>query len=43
LHEARIIRDAEKREPGIVRRVLDEQLAQGKEPTSVLILKSASF
>ena len=33
LHEARIIRDAEVADPGIVRRALDEKLALGEEPT----------
>ena len=33
IHEARIIRDAEAAEPGIVRRALDEKLALGEEPT----------
>ncbi len=33
IHEARQIRDAEKNEPGAVRRILDEKLAAGEEPT----------
>jgi hypothetical protein len=33
VHEARAVRDAEKARPGIVRKTLDAQLAQGKEPT----------
>ena len=33
IHEARQIRNAEAVSPGIVRRTLDQQLAQGKEPT----------
>jgi hypothetical protein len=33
IHEARAVRDAEKRDPGIVRRTLDDQLKEGKEPT----------
>jgi len=33
VHEARLIRDAEKAEPGIVRQTLDEQLEAGEEPT----------
>jgi hypothetical protein len=33
IHEARIIRDAEKADPGITRRTLDAQLAAGEEPT----------
>ena len=33
IHEARQIRDAENVEPGVVRRILDEKLAAGEEPT----------
>ena len=33
IHEARQIRDAERDDPGIVRRVLDERLERGEEPT----------
>lgn len=33
IHEARIIRDAEKESPGIIRRALDEVLKAGREPT----------
>lgn len=33
LHEARVIRDAEASEPGIVRRTLDKRLERGEEPT----------
>jgi hypothetical protein len=33
VHEARKIRDAEKANPGVVRKVLDEQLKAGAEPT----------
>ncbi|WFU43635.1 hypothetical protein QA640_15075 [Bradyrhizobium sp. CB82] len=33
LHEARITRDAEAAEPGIVQRALDEKLVLGEEPT----------
>ncbi|WP_454917408.1 hypothetical protein [Xanthobacter sediminis] len=33
VHEARVVRDAEKTDPGIVRRTLDEKLTQGEEPT----------
>jgi len=32
VHDARQIRDAEKIQPGIVRRVLDERIASGQEP-----------
>lgn len=33
IHDARLIRDAENSEPGIVRRALDERLEHGEEPT----------
>jgi hypothetical protein len=33
IHEARQVRDAEKREPGIVRKTVDAKLAVGEEPT----------
>ncbi len=33
LHEARTIRDAEARDPGVVRRTVDAAIAAGKEPT----------
>lgn len=33
VHEARKVRDAEKRSPGVIRRVLDEKLETGEEPT----------
>ena len=33
IHEARLVRDAEKVEPGIVQRALDDQLDRGEEPT----------
>ncbi len=33
IHEARIIRDAERVDPGIVRRTVDAAIASGKEPT----------
>ena len=37
IHEARIIRDAEKAEPGIIRRVLDEKLEAREEPTKAAL------
>lgn len=37
IHEARLIRDAEAADPGVVRRVLDEQLAAGEEPDRAAI------
>lgn len=33
MHEARIIRDAERSDPGIVRRTIDDRLKRGDEPT----------
>jgi hypothetical protein len=39
IHEARQIRDAEEAEPGIVRRVLDEHLERGDEPTKAALRK----
>lgn len=33
VHEARAVRDAEKAKPGVIRKVLDEQLEAGHEPT----------
>jgi hypothetical protein len=40
IHEARIIRDAEQDEPGIVRRALDEALDAGEEPTRAKVNKA---
>jgi hypothetical protein len=37
IHEARKLRDAEKRDPGITCRALDEQLRHGKEPTKAAL------
>lgn len=37
IHEARIIRDAENAQPGIVRRALDARLAQGQEPNKAAL------
>ena len=34
VHEARQVRDAEAVAPGVVRRALDERLAQGQEPAT---------
>lgn len=42
IHEARVIRDAEEADPGIVRRSLDEALAAGEEPTRAKIIKSVA-
>ena len=41
IHDARLIRDAEKAEPGIVRRTLDEKLARGEEPTRSAVRRAA--
>lgn len=41
IHEARIIRDAEKADPGIVRRVLDEKLEAREEPTKAALRQAA--
>lgn len=41
IHEARLIRDAEAAEPGIVRRTLDERLDRGEEPTRAALRRSA--
>jgi hypothetical protein len=40
IHEARAIRDAEERNPGVVRRTVDAALAAGKEPTKAGIRKA---
>ena len=37
IHEARQIRNAEAVSPGIVRRTLDQQLAQDQEPTKAAV------
>jgi|SRR6185437_15698832 len=37
VHEARQIRDAEQADPGIVRRVLDDALEAGEEPTKAAV------
>ena len=39
IHDARLIRDAEHAEPGIVRRTIDEQLERGQEPTKAALRK----
>lgn len=39
IHEARIIRDAEAADPGIVRRALDDRLERGEEPTRAALRK----
>lgn len=40
LHEARIIRDAEIAEPGVVRRTVDDALASGEEPTRAKVRRT---
>lgn len=42
IHEARIIRDAEVAEPGIVRRTLDEKLNLGDEPTKAALREAVT-
>lgn len=39
IHDARLIRDAEVADPGIVRRTLDERLERGEEPTRTALRK----
>jgi hypothetical protein len=39
IHDARLIRDAEANDPGIVRRTLDDRLARGEEPTRSALRK----
>jgi len=39
IHDARLIRDAEANDPGIVRRTLDDRLARGEEPTRAALRK----
>ena len=40
IHEAREIRDAEEADPGIVRRVLDEAIEAGEEPTRAKVKRA---
>ena len=40
IHEARIIRDAEKSDPGIVRRTVDAALASGEEPSKAKVRRA---
>ena len=42
IHEAREIRDAEQEHPGIVRRVLDDALDAGEEPTRAKLKRATS-
>jgi hypothetical protein len=41
IHDARLIRDAEVADPGIVRRTLDDRLARGEEPTRASLRRAA--
>ncbi len=41
IYDARLIRDAERADPGLVRRTLDERLAQGEEPTRAALRRAA--
>ena len=41
VHDARLIRDAEAAEPGLVRRTLDERLERGEEPTRSAVRRAA--
>jgi hypothetical protein len=43
IHEARQIRNAEAVSFGIVRRTLDQQLAQGREPTKAAVHRGYRF
>mgnify|MGYP001121873365 CR=1 FL=1 len=42
IHEARLIRDAEATEPGIVRRVLDDKLERDEEPTRAALREAVT-
>ncbi len=41
IHDARLIRDAEAADPGIVRRTLDEKIASGEEPTKAALVNES--
>jgi hypothetical protein len=41
IHDARIIRDAEATQPGIVRQTVDEALMTGDEPTRAAVKRAA--
>jgi len=41
IHDARIIRDAEAAEPGLIGRTLDERLERGEEPTRAALRRAA--
>ena len=40
IHEARIIRDAEKADPGVVRRTVDAAIAAGEEPSKAKVRRA---
>ena len=40
MHEARKVRDAERRSPGIIRKTLSEQLSNGEAPTRAAIKRA---
>jgi hypothetical protein len=42
VHDARLIRDAEVADSGVVRRTLDEKLASGEEPTNAALRKAVN-
>lgn len=42
IHEARQIRDAERADPGIVRRTVDERVAAGEEPTKAAVREAVT-
>jgi hypothetical protein len=41
VHEARLLRDAEAAEPGLIRRTLDEAIAAGREPNRAVLRRAA--
>jgi hypothetical protein len=43
IHEARQLRDAERDDPGIIRRTLDEHLERGEEPTKAAIREAVLY
>lgn len=42
IHEARQIRNAEEADPGVVRRVLDDALDAGEEPTKAAVRRAVT-
>jgi hypothetical protein len=41
IHDARVVRDAEAADPGVVRRTVEEAVAAGKEPTKAKVRRAA--